>query len=69
MSELCSLHSVTGVENPCSLSERPTSRIGNARIGQLLRRYDVTYEQFGKALHDVNHGEVSDTNAHKCSGP
>ena len=50
-----------------STSHQTTDRqvgLGMLGLANLLRRYDVSYEQFGKALHDVNHGEVSFTNAH-----
>ena len=70
MSELCSLHSVTGVGESNEYLPSETDRqvgLGMLGLANLLRRYDVTYEQFGKALHDVNHGEVSDTNAHNIA--
>ena len=70
MSELCSLHAVTGVGESGEYLPSQTDRqvgLGMLGLANLLRRYDVTYEQFGAALHDVNHGEVSDTNAHNIA--
>ena len=70
MSELCSLHAVTGVGESGEYLPSETDRqvgLGMLGLANLLRRYDVTYEQFGAALHDVNHGEVSDTNAHNIA--
>ena len=70
MSELCSLHAVTGVGESNEYLPSTTDRqvgLGMLGLANLLRRYDVSYEQFGKALHDVNHGEVSDTNAHNIA--
>ena len=57
MSELCSLHSQTGVgESGEYLSSRDDRQVGLGVLGlaNLLRRYGVTYEQFGRALEQYN---------------
>ena len=57
MSELCSLHSKTGVgatgEYLPSDSDRQVG-LGVLGLANLLRRYDVTYEEFGDALEAIN---------------
>jgi hypothetical protein len=53
MSELCELHSNTGVgETGEYLSSETDRQVGLGVLGlaNLLRRYGVTYEQFGRAL-------------------
>ena len=47
MSELCSLHARTGV----------------AQSGEYLKRYKITYAEFGDALEQVNTGKVKHTKA------
>jgi len=67
MSELCSLHSVTGVgESNEYLDSKVDRQVGLGMLGlaNLLRRYGVTYKEFGQALNDVNNGLVSATDAH-----
>jgi hypothetical protein len=61
MSELCSLHARTGVgETGEYLSPTEDRQVGLGVLGlaNLLRRYGVTYEQFGRALEQYNHKEV-----------
>ena len=56
MSELCSLHAKTGVDGSGEyLSSEVDRQVGLGMLGlaNLLRRYNVTYEQFGNAL--TNH--------------
>jgi hypothetical protein len=60
MSELCSLHSRTGVgESGEYLSPDVDRQVGLGMLGlaNLLRRYGVTYEQFGNALEVINSGD------------
>ena len=61
MSELCSLHGRTGVGATGEyLSDDIDRQVGLGMLGlaNLLRRYDVTYKQFGEALSRVNRGEA-----------
>jgi hypothetical protein len=61
MSELCSLHSKTGVgETGEYLPSEVDRQVGLGVLGlaNLLRRYGVTYEQFGRALEQYNSGEI-----------
>ena len=61
MSELCSLHSRTGVgESGEYLSPDIDRQIGLGMLGlaNLLRRYGVTYKEFGEALAVVNSGKA-----------
>jgi hypothetical protein len=67
MSELCALHGTTGVELSGEyLSPEIDKQVGLGMLGlaNLLRRYSVTYEEFGKALDDVNSGAVVFSPAH-----
>ena len=67
MSELCALHGTTGVELSGEyLSPEIDKQVGLGMLGlaNLLRRYSVTYEEFGKALNDVNSGAVVFSPAH-----
>jgi hypothetical protein len=60
MSELCSLHSRTGVgESGEYLSPETDRQVGLGMLGlaNLLRRYNVSYKEFGEALAVVNSGE------------
>ena len=60
MSELCSLHSKTGVGSTGEYLSSETDRqvgLGMLGLANLLRRYRVTYEAFGSALADVNAGK------------
>lgn len=59
MSELCSLHSRTGVEGSGEyLSPEDDKQVGLGMLGlaNLLSHYGVSYEAFGEALKQVNHG-------------
>ena len=61
MSELCSLHNKTGVgESGEYLSPDVDKQVGLGVLGlaNLLRRYGVTYEQFGRALEQYNNEEI-----------
>jgi hypothetical protein len=61
MSELCSLHSKTGVGDSGEYLDSRTDRqvgLGVLGLANLLRRYGVTYEQFGRALDQYNNGET-----------
>ncbi len=60
MSELCSLHSRTGVGESGEYLPPETDRqvgLGMLGLANLLRRYGVTYKEFGEALAVVNSGE------------
>ncbi len=66
MSELCALHSKTGVGSSGEYLPSDTDRqvgLGMLGLANLLRRYDVTYEQFGEALDQINNGEIHYTAA------
>ena len=57
MSELCDLHGRTGVGGTGEYLPAETDRqvgLGMLGMANLLRRYSVTYEQFGQALIAVN---------------
>ena len=59
MQELCELHRSTGVgETGEYLSPDVDKQVGLGLLGlaNLLRRYSVTYEQFGRALNQFNAG-------------
>ena len=61
MTELCELHGKTGVgESGEYLSPEVDRQVGLGMLGlaNLLRRYGITYEQFGRALEYVNTGQV-----------
>ena len=61
MSGLCSLHSQTGVGETGEYLPSETDRqvgLGMLGLANLLRRYGVTYEQFGRALEQYNSGET-----------
>jgi len=66
MQELCSLHGRTGVgasgEYLPSITDRQVG-LGMLGLANLLRRYGITYEQFGIALDQVNGGDVVQTPA------
>ena len=60
MSELCDLHGKTGVGDTGEyLSPEVDRQVGLGVLGlaNLLRRYGVTYDQFGRALEQYNNGE------------
>jgi hypothetical protein len=59
MSELCDLHARTGVgESGEYLAPSLDRQVGLGMLGlaNLLRRYEVTYKEFGEALERVNQG-------------
>jgi len=61
MSELCELHGRTGVGDSGEYLPSETDRqvgLGMLGLANLLRRYGVTYEQFGRALEQYNSGDV-----------
>jgi hypothetical protein len=61
MSQLCELHGKTNVgQSGEYLSPDVDRQVGLGMLGlaNLLRRYGVTYKQFGEALDQVNNGEV-----------
>lgn len=61
MSELCELHGKTGVgQSGEYLSSDVDRQVGLGMLGlaNLLRRYGVTYDQFGRALEQFNNGET-----------
>ena len=68
MSQLCDLHSRTGVGSTGEyLSPTEDRQIGLGVLGlaNLLRRYGVTYEQFGRALDHFHAGESRATAAYE----
>ena len=61
MSELCQLHARTGVGNTGEYLPAETDRqigLGMLGLANLLRRYGITYSQFGDALQSLNTGET-----------
>ena len=61
MSELCSLHSRTAVGDTGEYLPPEIDRqvgLGMLGLANLLRRYGVTYEQFGRALDQYNNNET-----------
>ena len=68
MSELCELHGRTGVGYSGEYLPSKTDRqvgLGMLGLANLLRRYGITYEQFGVALDNFNAGEVVRTPAYE----
>ena len=68
MSQLCGLHAKTGVGDSGEYLPSETDRqvgLGMLGLANLLRRYGVTYEQFGVALDQYNAGEVVRTPAYE----
>ena len=60
MSSLCELHGRTGVGDSGEYLPSETDRqvgLGMLGLANLLRRYGVTYDQFGRALEQFNKGE------------
>ena len=60
MSQLCELHGKTGVGSSGEYLPSETDRqvgLGILGLANLLRRYGVTYDQFGRALEQFNKGE------------
>lgn len=67
MSELCALHATTGVGDTGEyLTPQIDRQVGLGMLGlaNLLRRYEVSYKDFGQALADVNKGLCKFTPAH-----
>jgi len=61
MQELCELHARTGVGDSGEYLPPETDRqvgLGMLGLANLLRRYGISYEQFGTALEQVNGGDV-----------
>ena len=61
MQELCTLHSRTGVGDSGEYLPPETDRqvgLGMLGLAGLLRRYGITYKQFGTALEQYNRGEL-----------
>src|SRR6056300_944166 len=61
MQELCALHARTGVADSGEYLSPETDRqvgLGMLGLANLLRRYGVTYDQFGRALEQYNNGET-----------
>ena len=70
MSELCTLHAQTGVGDSGEYLPPETDRqvgLGMLGLANLLRRYGITYEQFGIALDQHNAGEVVRTPAYELA--
>lgn len=70
MQELCSLHARTGVGDSGEYLPSETDRqvgLGMLGLANLLRRYGVTYEQFGTALEQINGGDVVHTPAYELA--
>ena len=68
MQELCELHPRTGVgETGEYLSSTTDRQVGLGALGlsNLLRRYNVSYEQFGRALEQFNNNETKATVAYE----
>ena len=66
MQELCTLHGRTGVGDSGEYLPSEIDRqvgLGMLGLANLLRRYGITYEQFGVALDQVNGGDVVQTPA------
>ena len=62
MQELCSLHARTGVGDSGEYLPSETDRqvgLGMLGLANLLRRYGITYEQFGEALEQYNSNKKS----------
>ena len=65
MSELCNLHSRTGVGGTGEYLPSETDRqvgLGFLGLANLLRRYSVKYREFGDALESVNNGNLDPKN-------
>ena len=68
MQQLCSLHARTGVGDTGEYLPAETDRqvgLGMLGLANLLRRYGITYEQFGIALDDYNNGKKVRTPAYE----
>ena len=67
MQELCELHTKTNVGETGEYLPSTTDRqvgLGILGLANLLRRYGVSYEQFGRALNQYTAGEVKATAAY-----
>ena len=67
MQELCSLHGRTGVGDSGEYLPSETDRqvgLGMLGLANLLRRYGISYEQFGVALEQINNNERIHTPAY-----
>ena len=67
MSELCALHAKTDVGSSGEYLPPETDRqvgLGLLGLANLLRRYNVSYKDFGKALADINVDGFTHTPAH-----
>jgi hypothetical protein len=63
MTQLCELHSKTGVDESGEYLPSETDRqvgLGMLGLANLLRRYDVSYQEFGEALNLVSGGVICD---------
>nr|BAR32672.1 ribonucleotide reductase [uncultured Mediterranean phage uvMED] len=70
MQQLCSLHARTGVGDTGEYLPAETDRqvgLGMLGLANLLRRYGITYEQFGVALDDYNSGNKVRTPAYELA--
>jgi len=70
MQQLCELHGRTGVGDSGEYLPSETDRqvgLGMLGLANLLRRYGVTYEQFGEGLRCLNSGEVIRTPAYELA--
>ena len=71
MKQLCELHGKTGVDESGEYLPSETDRqvgLGMLGLANLLRRYDVTYKEFGVALKDVLAGKyIGNSNAVKLA--
>jgi len=70
MSQLCKLHSKTGVGATGEYLPSDTDRqvgLGVLGLANLLRRYSITYEEFGAALHAANNNQSLDFKAGKLA--
>jgi len=67
MSELCELHGSTGVGDTGEYRKPEDDRqvgLGMLGLANLLRQTGVSYEQFGRALTQINRGEIVSTPAY-----
>ena len=68
MSELCALHSQTGVGDSGEYLDSKIDRqvgLGVLGLANLLNRYGVTYEQFGRALDQYHNKETIHSSAYE----
>jgi len=70
MQELCRLHARTGVDNSGEYLSPETDRqvgLGMLGLANLLRRYGITYKQFGDGLEQYVNGEVKASAAYELA--